>query len=71
MLPSLLGIGAGLIASMGLTRFLADYLFEIQPTDTLTFVEVVVGLLLAAFLASFFPARKACRIDPMSTLRQE
>jgi putative ABC transport system permease protein len=69
--PSIVGINAGLAASFGLTRFLKTYLFEIQPTDATTFLGVVVGLMLAALLASFIPARRACRIDPMSALRHE
>ena len=71
MLPSLLGLIVGLAASFGLTRFLKAYLFAIQPTDPPTFLSVVAGLILAALLASFLPARRACRIDPMSTLRHE
>ena len=71
MVPSLVGIGVGLAASFGLTRFLKAYLFEIQPTDATTFLVVVVGLMLAALLASFIPARRACRVDPMSALRHE
>jgi putative ABC transport system permease protein len=71
MVPSLVGIVVGLAASFGLTRFLKAYLFEIQPNDAATFLGVVVGLMLAALLASFIPARRACRIDPMSVLRHE
>jgi ABC-type lipoprotein release transport system permease subunit len=50
---------------------LRSQLFEIAPTDVTTYVAVGVGLLLVSLLASWIPARRAARIDPMTALRQD
>jgi predicted permease len=63
------GVAIGGIAAMALTRFLSGLLFGVSPTDPVAFGTVAVGLVAVALLASFIPARRAARIDPMSTLR--
>ena len=66
-----LGVAAGLIGSLMLTRFLQTLLFDTKPTDPLTFGTLTVLLAGAALLASFIPARRASRVDPSVALRHE
>jgi predicted permease len=63
------GISLGLICSLFLTRFLASLLFEIEPTDPVTFVAVTLSFVAVAALACLLPARSATRIDPMVIFR--
>jgi putative ABC transport system permease protein len=65
------GVGAGLLGSLLLTRFLQTLLFNVKPTDPLTFGTLTMLLASVALLASFIPARKASRIDPLVALRHE
>jgi ABC-type antimicrobial peptide transport system permease subunit len=65
------GIGIGLAIAWGLTRVLRSLLFGITPTDTVTFVCAALLLITVALLASYIPARRATRIDPMEALRYE
>ena len=65
------GVGAGLLGSLLLTRFLETLLFDIKPTDPLTFGALTILLGGVALLASFIPARRASRIDPLLALRHE
>ena len=67
----LIGVAAGLLAAGLLTRLMRDLLFEISPTDPVTFAAVAVLLVLATGAASAIPARRATRIDPMTALRRE
>jgi putative ABC transport system permease protein len=66
-----IGIVFGVVAALGLTRFLRSLLYEVQPTDTPTFVAVLLLLLSVAIAASYLPARRAMRVDPMVALRYE
>jgi len=61
------GLGAALVA----TRAIESLLFGVSPTDPLTFVAVMSLLLAAAALASYVPARRATRVDPIVTMRAE
>jgi ABC-type antimicrobial peptide transport system permease subunit len=63
-----IGIVLGTIASFGLSRLIASLLYEVSPTDPLTFVSMMVLLTVVATLAGHLPARRASRIDPMSVL---
>ena len=65
------GVATGVIASVALTRFLATMLFDVQPTDRLTFASVVLLLIAVSAAACFVPARRAMRVDPMVALRHE
>jgi predicted permease len=67
----LLGALIGLGVALALTRFLRSLLYEVEATDPLTFVGVALVLALAAFLASYLPARRAARVDPVVALRNE
>jgi predicted permease len=68
---ALIGIVAGLLAALGLTRLMANLLYGVGPGDPLTFIVVPAILLSVALLASYLPARRATRVDPMTSLRYE
>ena len=68
---AVIGVAAGLLASFGLTRLIASLLFEVKATDTVTFAAVSVGLFLITFLASYIPARRATKVNPLIALRYE
>jgi putative ABC transport system permease protein len=65
------GIAAGLVAAFGLTRLMASLLFEVTPADPATFGAVALLLTATALAASWIPARKAARVDPLVALRYE
>src|SRR5262249_22571886 len=71
MLLAVLGVALGLLGAVWMTRVLQGLLFEIQQTDVVTFVSVAVVLALAALVASYVPARRAARLDPITALRTE
>jgi putative ABC transport system permease protein len=64
------GIGAGLIAALAVTRWMAGLLFQIRPADPLTLAAVSAAVLVTALLACYLPARRATRIDPVEALRE-
>jgi ABC-type antimicrobial peptide transport system permease subunit len=67
----LVGIGIGLAAAVLSTRFIARLLFETSATDPVTLISVAALLASTALAASFFPARRAAKVDPMVALRCE
>ncbi len=68
---TLLGVAFGLVASLAATRLIVSLLYSVSPTDLVTFTVVPLVLAVAALLASYLPALRATRIDPMTALRYE
>jgi len=66
-----IGVAAGIAAAIGLTRFLTGLLFGIKPTDPVTYITVAALLSAVAFIATYIPARRATKVDPIIALRYE
>ncbi|HEY1583066.1 MAG TPA: ABC transporter permease, partial [Chthoniobacterales bacterium] len=71
MMVTLLGIGIGLGGAWAVTRIIRNLLFSVSPTDPLIFLTVSLVFAAVAFIASFVPARKASRVNPIVALRSE
>jgi predicted permease len=69
--PVVLGVGAGLLGAVGLTRLLRSQLFGLEPTDPGTFAAVSLLLVGVGLLATWVPARRAAGVEPTSALREE
>jgi ABC-type lipoprotein release transport system permease subunit len=69
--PVALGLSAGVFAAAAASRVLGSALHGVGPRDPATFTAVVAVLAGAAALASYVPARRAGRVDPMTALRNE
>ena len=65
-----IGLAVGVAAALAVTRFLSSLLFSVPPTDPLTFVSIAALLAAVACVASFLPAWRAARVDPMEALRE-
>jgi len=66
-----LGVGIGLVGALSVTRFLRTMLFGVSPFDPVSFIGVSVSLTVIALWASYIPARRAARVDPVEALRYE
>ena len=71
LMLTLLGVALGVVGALATTRFLRQLLFEIEPSDPMTYGTVVAAVVLIAMLAALSPARRAARIDPAVALRDE
>jgi putative ABC transport system permease protein len=66
-----IGLAIGLAGALALTRLMTTLLFEVSPTDPITFGVVALCVILATLLACYIPARRATRVDPLIALRYE
>jgi putative ABC transport system permease protein len=71
MALALVGVAFGLLGALALTRLLQRLLFEVGPTDPITFVGVAIVISAATLIACYVPARRAARVDPIIALRVE
>jgi putative ABC transport system permease protein len=71
VVPALLGIALGLAGAAGLVRLLGGLLYGVSQTDPLTWIAAPLLIAFVAAVASYIPARRATRVDPMTALRFE
>ena len=68
---TLLGIAVGIAGALVVSRLMQQALFQVDPAEPLVYIALSITLLLVAECASFFPALRATRIDPVTALRTE
>jgi putative ABC transport system permease protein len=66
-----IGVGIGLVGALFVTRFMRSMLYGVSPFDPVSFVAVAAILSAIAFVASYVPARRAAKVDPIVALREE
>ena len=71
MLLAVIGACVGFVGALALGRFMSSFLYGVQPSDPLTFLAMSIVLGVVALAASYIPARRATRIDPLLALRHE
>jgi putative ABC transport system permease protein len=71
LLLALVGSVIGIVGALSLSRLMASQLYGVRPTDPVTFVAVAALLMIVSLAASYIPARRAMRVDPMIALRYE
>ncbi len=68
---AIIGVVIGAAGSLALSRLIAGFLFGVSATDPITFIGVTAVLAVVSALASYIPARRAAKVDPMLALRHE
>jgi putative ABC transport system permease protein len=68
---AVLGVTIGLALAFGLTRFITSFLYGVRAADPLTYAAVALALIGVAMLATYIPARRAMKVDPLVALRYE
>ncbi len=71
MILILMGLAVGLLASWGVTRLMTGLVWGVKPTDPWTFATVIVLTLAIGLVACFLPARRATKVNPLTSLRHE
>jgi putative ABC transport system permease protein len=71
LLLSVIGAACGLALASALTRLMKSLLFDVSPADPLTYVTVSIGLVAVVMFASYLPARRATKVDPVEALRAD
>jgi ABC-type antimicrobial peptide transport system permease subunit len=71
LLLTLVGLAGGLVVALGATRLLRSLLYGVEPADPATYAAITLVLAVSAVAATWFPARRATRVDPMEAIRTE
>ena len=71
MMLALIGVALGMAAALTLTRVMKNLLFEVSATDPATFALIALLLIVVALIASYIPARRATKVDPLQALRHD
>jgi putative ABC transport system permease protein len=71
MLITLIGVAMGLAAALAMTRIMQNLIFEVSPTDPATFALIALLMVSVALIATFIPARRATKVDPLQALHNE
>jgi ABC-type antimicrobial peptide transport system permease subunit len=71
MLLALIGLAIGIAGALSLSRLMASQLYGVRPTDPITFITMAALLMIVSLAASYLPARRAMRVEPMAALRYE
>jgi len=71
MTLALTGVTIGVATAFAITRLITGLLFDVRPTDAMTFIAVPLSLIAVVLLACYIPARRATKVDPLVALRYE
>jgi predicted permease len=66
-----IGVVCGLVAAFATMRLMSSILFDVSPVDPVTYATITVGVIVTAYLACYFPSRRAATVDPVNALRAE